>query len=87
MVQIVKSQCPMNREFPVVFKTHPTFICGLIFKASRSLQTKPDMLSGGSCTYVQILHAIDLYCQAPLVTQPPHANTGPIVTPSGHATF
>ena len=51
MVQIVKSQCPMNREFPVVFKTHPTFICGLIFKASRSLQTKPDMLSCGSCSW------------------------------------
>ena len=27
MVQIVKSQCPMNREFPEFFKTHPTFIC------------------------------------------------------------
>ena len=52
MVQIVKSQCPMNREFPEFFKTHPTFICSSIFKASRSLQTrltKFDMLSCSSC--------------------------------------
>ena len=50
MVQIVKSQCPMNREFPEVFKTHPTFIYGSNFTASRNLKTKPDMLSCGSCT-------------------------------------
>ena len=52
MVQIVKSQCPMKREFPEFFKAHPTFISSSILMASRRLQTrltKPDMLSGGSC--------------------------------------
>ena len=52
MVQIEKSQCPLDREFHELFKTHQTFILSSIFKASRSLQTrftKPDMLSCGSC--------------------------------------
>ena len=50
MVQIGISQCLLNREFPEFFKTHPTFICRSIFKASRSFQTKPATLSCHLCT-------------------------------------
>ena len=40
MVQIEKSQCLLNREFPKFFKTHPTFIFRSNFKACRSLKPK-----------------------------------------------
>ena len=49
MLRIVKNQCQSNREFPEFFKTHPTLISRLIVKASRSLQTKPAMLSDRTC--------------------------------------
>ena len=55
MVQIQISQCPSNREFPEVFKTHPAYICRYILKAYRSLQTKQDMLSDRTC--ITCLHA------------------------------
>ena len=40
MVQIEKSQCLSNREFPEFFKTHPTFIIKSNFKASRTQKPK-----------------------------------------------
>ena len=52
MVQIGKPQHPLNGEFTEFFKTHPTLICRLIFKASRILQTKLAMLSDRVCTFV-----------------------------------
>ena len=52
MVQIEKNQCPSYREFHKYFKTHPTLICRSIVKASRSLQTKPAMLSRRTCIYL-----------------------------------
>ena len=44
MVQIEKSQCLLNREFPEFFKTHPTFIFRSKFKASRTLKLKRRVL-------------------------------------------
>ena len=51
-VQIWKSQCLGNREFPELSKTHQTIICRLNSKACRNNQTKPDMLSCWGCEEV-----------------------------------
>ena len=32
-----KFLCSLDRKFPEFFKTHPTFICSLFMKASRSI--------------------------------------------------
>ena len=44
MVEIEKSWCLFNREFPEFFKTHPTFILRSNFKASRTLKPKRPVL-------------------------------------------
>ena len=44
LVQNRKFQCLLYREFPEFFKTHLTFISRFIFKASRSLWTKRQVL-------------------------------------------
>ena len=52
LVQIIKFQCLTSPEFPEFFKTHPTFICRSIFKASMGLQTKPAMFFVRPCIYL-----------------------------------
>ena len=47
--KITKFLCSLEWKFPEFFKTHPTFICSSLFKASRSLWTQRGVFFGTPC--------------------------------------
>ena len=59
--QLSLLQCPSNREFPEFFKTHPTFVCRSIFRASMSFQNQknqPALLFFRPCIKIFILTSV-----------------------------
>ena len=45
----IKFLCSLDWKFPEFSKTHPTFICSSLFKASRSLWTQKSVFFGTPC--------------------------------------
>ena len=61
LVQIQKFQCLTTREFPELFKTHPTVVSRSIFKASRRLQNKEASFIVGGCIQPRLNKFVLLY--------------------------
>ena len=45
-----KFLCSLDWKFPEFFKTHPTFVCSFLLKASRSFWTLTSVFFGTPCT-------------------------------------
>ena len=50
-----KFLCSLDWKFPEFFKTHRTFICSSLFRASRSLWTLTSVFFGTPCSHVSII--------------------------------